>query len=343
MRFLFILTILLASMALALPASAAGADAGNVAHPVVGSPPVGMNFGVGGGTIPKGTGAVLINYRFADNDTWFRNGKDHTPTNPFGGSNQKTTQNMFAIKARYGLGNGWDIRALLPLGHLNFNEKRLGPASSVHGCADGFVILHKVFTDQQEGAPITLGGDLGIIVPTGSTSRDGFGTGAWGVVAALGATYVFDEGRQLFEIEGFYFYRGKGGNKSLKNYSYREWGDYIWVNARYVYALTDWLDLALESQFTHNFQDKDTRVQGTGAKISNMKNSSTTWFAGPTATLKLPQWNSTFGIGVGISVYQHYQDQISGASIGADPNKKYATGGSLGSKWRIEATYSFSF
>lgn len=341
MRLKSLLLACFMSAMLAVPALAADENPTNASHPTIGSPPVGMNFGVGGGTIPKGTGAVLINYRFADNDTWFRNGKDHTPTNPFGGSDQKATQNMFALKARYGLGYGMDIRALLPMGHIKFNEKRLGPDSSVHGCADALVILHKAFTDQQEGAPITFGGEVGIIIPTGSTSRDGFGTGAWGALVGLGATYVFDGGRQLAELEGFYFYRGKGGNKSIKNYSYRNWGDYIWVNARYVYALTNWLDLALESQFTHNFQDKDTRQQGTGAHISNMKNASTTWFVGPAATLKLPQWNSTFGIGVGISVYQHYQQQAKGFE--PDPNKNYATGGSLGAKWRLEATYSFTF
>ncbi len=344
MRFKSLLLACFMSAALVVPAFAADASAEKASHPTVGSPPVGMNFGVGGGTIPKGTGAVLINYRFADNDTWFRNGRDRTPSNPFGGSDQKSTQNLFALKARYGLGYGMDIRALLPMGHTKFNEERLAPAASVHGCGDALVILHKAFTQQQEGAPITFGGEVGIIIPTGSTNRDGLGTGAWGAIVGLGATYVFDEGRQLAEIEGFYFYRGKGGNKSLKNYSYRDWGDYIWINARYVYALTHWLDVGLESQFVHYFQDKDTKQQVTGANISNMNNAYTAWFVGPTATLKLPQWNSTFGVGVGISVYQHYQDKISGAALGVgEPHKNYATGGSLGAKWRIEATYSFTF
>lgn len=341
MRLTVLLFICFMSAALAVPASAS--DASPASAPVVGSPPIGMNFGVGGGTIPKGSGAIMINYRFADNDTWFRNGKDHTPANPFGGSDQKTTQHMFALKVRYGLGNGWDIRGLVPVGHVKFSEKRLGPGSSTHGCGDANVVLHKEFLQQQEGAPISFGAEVGVLFPTGSTSRDGLGTGSWGALVGIGATYVFDEGRRLAEIEGFYFYRGKGGNKSIKNYSYRDWGDYIWVNARYVYALTNWLDLGLESQFAHNFPDRDTRAQGTGVKISNMKNAATSWFVGPTATLKLPAWRSTFGVGLGISAYQHYQDQISGAAIGADPNKNYATSGSLGAKWRIEATYSFAF
>ena len=329
---------------LAVPALASDTPPANAPGPVVGSPPVGMNFGVGGGTIPKGTWVFMINYRFADNDTWFRNGGAHTPSNPFGGSDQKSTQHMFAFKGRYGLGYGMDIRALIPVGHIKFNEKRLGPDSSTHGCGDANILLHKAFLRQEEGAPITFGAEVGILFPTGSTSRDGLGTGSWGAIVGVGATYVFDGGRQLAELEGFYFYRGKGGNKSIKNYTYRDWGDYIWINARYVYALTDWLDVGLESQFSHNFQDKDTKQQGTGAKISNMNNAYTTWFVGPTATLKLPRWNSTFGVGVGISVYQHYEAQTSGAALGVgDPNKKYATGSSLGSKWRIEATYSFTF
>lgn len=309
--------------------------------PIANTPPVGMNFGVGGGTVPKGTLITLINYRFADNDVWYRHGKEYAASNPFGGSDQKATVNAFAVKVRYGLGYGMDIRALLPFAYTRFSEARLAPAKSIHGCADGMVILHKAFMQQEEGAPFSLGLDLGVIVPTGSTNRDGLGTGAWGAVTSLGATWAFDRGRQLLDGDVFYFYRGKGGNRSIKNYTYRKWGDYVWFNARYVYALTNWLDVALESQFTHNFQDKDSRAQGTGAKISNLKNASTTWFIGPAVTVKIPRWQSTFGIGLGISAYQSYQQKANG--FAPDPNKNYATGGSLGARWRLEATYSVMF
>lgn len=313
----------------------------DTSRPTVGSPPVGMNFGVGGGSLPARTLGVIVNYRFADNDVWFRNGKEYRPSNPFGGSDQKATANMFALKVRYGLGGGWDIRALLPMAHMKFREERLAPAKSVHGCGDALLIVHKAFMEQQEGAPLSIGADLGLIAPTGSTNRDGLGTGAWGAEAALGATWAFDGGRQLLEGNFLYFYRGKGGNKSLKNYTYRKWGDYFWIDARYVFAATTWLDVGMESQFTHNFQDKDTRAQGSGAKISNMKNAYTTWYVGPAATLKIPSWNSTLGVGLGISAYQHYQQKATG--FAPDPNKNYATGGSLGAKWRLEATYSFVF
>ena len=45
--------------------------------------------------------------------------------------------------------------------------------------------------------------DLGVWTPTGGTSDDGVGTGAWGAMAGLGVGHAFDGGRlEIVRAEG---------------------------------------------------------------------------------------------------------------------------------------------
>jgi len=106
----------------------------------------------------------MINEHFADNDVFLQNCKKRTPANPFEESNQKTTQNLFVINEQFGSGNDWDIRSLLPVEHVKFSEKPLGPGPSTHGCEDANVALHKAFR-QQEGSPITFNTEVGVLFP----------------------------------------------------------------------------------------------------------------------------------------------------------------------------------
>lgn len=227
---------------------------------------------------------------------------------------------------RYGLGDGYDVRFATPIVMNNFRaHSTLTPnsVSSKNGIGDTTFVLHKQFLSQREGSPVDMAWDLGVWTPTGGTSDDGVGTGAWGAMAGLGVGHAFDGGRQFVEGEVMYLYRGVGHTSRV------DVSDVFRLNGRYVYALSQHWDMGVETQFEYN---TDSRRYG-----RSNNDASTTWFAGPSVTLKLPEYNVSLGVSAQFSLYQNY-DAV--ARIG---NVDYPTAASLGERWKLEAKLAIVF
>ena len=134
---------------------------------------------------------------------------------------------------------------------------------------------------------------------------------------------AFDGGRQFVEGEVMYLYRGVGHTSRV------DVSDVFRLNGRYVYALSQHWDMGVETQFEYN---TDSRRYG-----HSNNDASTTWFAGPSVTLKLPEYNASLGVSAQFSLYQNY-DAV--ARIG---NVDYPTAASLGERWKLEAKLAIVF
>ena len=232
------------------------------------------SMGPASGTIPKGKLATIVNYIHADKHTWYKNGSRHSAKHPDNKGTQRNLHDRFVLKMRYGLGDGYDVRFAMPIVMNNFRaHSTLTPnsVSSKNGIGDTTFVLHKQFLSQREGFPVDVAWDLGVWTPTGSTSDDGVGTGAWGAMAGLGVGHAFDGGRQFVEGEVMYLYRGVGHTSRV------DVSDVFRLNGRYVYALSQHWDMGVETQFEYN---TDSRRYG-----RSNNDASTTWFAGPSVTL----------------------------------------------------------
>lgn len=242
-------------------------------------------FGPAGGVFPEGAFGVVINYGFADKDSWYDGGSSHSAAN--GNSN---VQNMATLKLRYGLGNGWDIRTMTPFIYNDFEN-----GNDKNGIGDSLLVLRRQWFSQEEGYPVSFGAGLALQIPTGSTATNGNGTGAWGLMPEMGVTYKFDNNRQLVEANMNYIWRGENQN----NDEDIDVSDAFRFQARYVYALDHNWDLGVETLYEHIFEKEVDNV--------GQKDSSTTWFAGPAVTYKIPAWKMSIGASLQMSLYQDYE------------------------------------
>ena len=282
------------------------------------------SMGPASGTIPQGKLATIINYIHADKHIWYKNGASHTAEHPKGGT-QRNLHDRFVLKMRYGLGDGYDVRFALPFVMNNFRaSSTLTPknVNSKNGVGDTIFVLHKQFLSQREGAPVSIAWDLGLWTPTGDTSDNGVGTGAWGLMGGLGIGRAFDGGRQFLEGEAMVLWRGVGHS------SRTDVSDVFRLNGRYVYALSRTWDLGLETQFEYN---TESRRYG-----RSNHDASTTWFAGPSVTFKLPEYGVSLGVSTQFSLYQDYNATW-------PVNRNYPTAASLGERWKFETKFAFVF
>ena len=193
MKYLGVAGVLLGLSLLGVPALA---DEAKQPVPRVGQVVI-ESMGPASGTIPKGKLATIVNYIHADKHTWYKNGSRHTAKYPFNKGTQRNLHDRFVLKMRYGLGDGYDVRFATPIVMNNFRaHSTLTPnsVSSKNGIGDTTFVLHKQFLSQREGSPVDMAWDLGVWTPTGGTSDDGVGTGAWGAMAGLGVGHAFDGG-----------------------------------------------------------------------------------------------------------------------------------------------------
>lgn len=229
MKYLGVAGVLLGLSLLGVPALA---DEAKQPVPRVGQVVI-ESMGPASGTIPKGKLATIVNYIHADKHTWYKKGSRHTAKYPFNKGTQRNLHDRFVLKMRYGLGDGYDVRFATPIVMNNFRaHSTLTPNSvgSKNGIGDTTFVLHKQFLSQREGSPVDVAWDLGVWTPTGSTSDDGVGTGAWGAMAGLGVGHAFDGGRQFVEGEIMYLYRGVGHTSRV------DVSDVFRLNGRYVYC-----------------------------------------------------------------------------------------------------------
>ena len=189
MKYLGVAGVLLGLSLLGVPALA---DEAKQPVPRVGQVVI-ESMGPASGTIPKGKLATIVNYIHADKHTWYKNGSRHTAKYPFNKGTQRNLHDRFVLKMRYGLGDGYDVRFATPIVMNNFRaHSTLTPnsVSSKNGIGDTTFVLHKQFLSQREGSPVDMAWDLGVWTPTGGTSDDGVGTGAWGAMAGLGVGHA---------------------------------------------------------------------------------------------------------------------------------------------------------
>ena len=242
MKYLGVAGVLLGLSLLGVPALA---DEAKQPVPRVGQVVI-ESMGPASGTIPKGKLATIVNYIHADKHTWYKKGSRHTAKYPFNKGTQRNLHDRFVLKMRYGLGDGYDVRFATPIVMNNFRaHSTLTPNSvgSKNGIGDTTFVLHKQFLSQREGSPVDVAWDLGVWTPTGSTSDDGVGTGAWGAMAGLGVGHAFDGGRQFVEGEIMYLYRGVGHTSRV------DVSDVFRLNGRYVYALSQHWDMGVQYGF----------------------------------------------------------------------------------------------
>ena len=297
MKYLGVAGVLLGLSLLGVPALA---DEAKQPVPRVGQVVI-ESMGPASGTIPKGKLATIVNYIHADKHTWYKNGSRHTAKYPFNKGTQRNLHDRFVLKMRYGLGDGYDVRFATPIVMNNFRaHSTLTPnsVSSKNGIGDTTFVLHKQFLSQREGSPVDMAWDLGV-------------------------GHAFDGGRQFVEGEVMYLYRGVGHTSRV------DVSDVFRLNGRYVYALSQHWDMGVETQFEYN---TDSRRYG-----RSNNDASTTWFAGPSVTLKLPEYNASLGVSAQFSLYQNY-DAV--ARIG---NVDYPTAASLGERWKLEAKLAIVF
>ncbi len=256
------------------------------------------DFTPSGGTVPKGLFGVVGNYVNAKKDRVWTGGNSHKAKN-------ESTFNVFAIKPRVGLGNGWDLRASIPLIANDFEK-----IPSRNGLGDSILILRKQLISQDKGYPVSFGAGIGAVIPTGSTSYNGLGTGAWGLYGELGVTYAFDGGRQLVEAGLSYTWMGDGDAESPTGVAIDDidQNDSIRAQARYAIAVNKNWDLGIEAQYYHVLESDQS---GKGRN-----DSFTTIFAGPSVRFKIPQWKASIGVSPQFAIYQDFE---AAKSNGAGP------------------------
>lgn len=228
----------------------------------------------------KGVFSMTANYSYSDQDTWFNNGTAHS-------TDKRVVANVVALKFRYGLGDKWDVRTVTPVFWLDID----GKPQNKEGIGDSSIVFRKLFMDQADGDPLNLSYGFGFVIPTGDTGADGFGKGAFGLHGEVGATYAFDNNRQVVEGGLLYIWAGDGSGKEHRG----DQADNFRAHARYVYALDEQWSLGLETVYNyysefevdHHFKD----------------NAKHQWFAGPAVTYKIPAWKVVLGASVQAPLY----------------------------------------
>ena len=247
-------------------------------------------FGLGGNSIPKGTFSTVVNYIYADKDRVWVSGSNYK-------SKSENVFNFVGLKLLYAIDDNWSIRTFTP-----YIDNNISNAPNKSSIGDTVLIVRRVLLSQQDGYPFSIAAGLGLHIPTGDTSFDGVGTGAWGLMPEIGITYSFDNGRQAIEVGGDYLWRGYGtieNNKGKANHDIDQ-PDRIRFFGRYVYALNNYLDIGIETQYEHSFASMNND--------KSMHNSSTSLFAGPALTLKIPQWKASLGFSTQFALYQDFEN-----------------------------------
>lgn len=268
-----------------------------------------------GSAFPKGVIGTVINYVHANKDRVWENGSSYRAKN-------KSTFNLVALKPRYGLGNGWDIRASIPIIANDFSK-----APSRNGVGDSVVVLRKQIVSQENSFPVSIALGGGIMIPTGSTSYNGLGAGAWGLYGEMGITYAFDAGRQLIEGAIGYIYMGDGKAESPTGIKIDDidQNDIIRVQARYAIAINKNWDFGIEAQYEHVLESS---VSGRGRD-----DTATTLFAGPSIRYKMPQWKASIGLSPQFAIYNDFEAA----------NKPGKGSGPAAETFRIEAQLQKAF
>ncbi len=250
-------------------------------HPVA---PITAVFDASGRSFPAGRMSFSLNYLFSKTDNIrFQGGETSL--------NKEVTKNQGTIKLRYGIAPGIDIRSETPL-YLITEKDEADDDKTLHFMGDTTIVVHKVVISQTQGAAFDLSFDLGVTLPTAEVSDDSFdfyGTGNWGLLAGVGATWFYGKHRFDGEINFASFKEGK--------HNYRK-PDRCRVNLAWGYIFTPEIDFGIESNYEWNGEsERKEKKQG---------DSFTEWFIGPKFTYRLPQYNVLLGTVLTFPAYRYY-------------------------------------
>jgi len=187
--------------------------------------------------------------------------------------NKELKLNASMFIARYGLGNGFDVRLVMPIISkklsLTIPQNYKVAKLSNSGIGDISIIGRYSLLNQKKGDPLFLSIGAGIKVPTGKTDKKfktpkgnlavpqlQNGTGSVDFIIEAGATKILKNSRIDSSI--VYKVAGDGDN----NYKF---GNILKWNIGYSYALTNAFDLQLELDGIHSSKHKQN-----GKKLADM-------------------------------------------------------------------------
>jgi hypothetical protein len=232
---------------------------------------VSVYYASGGFTVPAGKFIAALNYRYAEQDEWYRN------TSSIRGDDSKKLGHLNCIKFRYGIAKDWDVRTATPYVHTDVDREN-GNDVTVEGLGDTMIQLRHRILSQRDGAPVDVSWDLGFQAPTGETGDRDPGTGAWGGLIGGGVTYM--TGRHRLEADMSYVMFDEGDDDLTK-------GDMTRINAHYAYAVNNWFDLGLECNFEWTQEDN---ING-----NDQGNDQKELFIGPKFNTKWKKYGIIFG------------------------------------------------
>lgn len=253
--------------------------------------PISANFGPAGTGVKPGMFSITDSFLAGDSDgvrKYSHKLNDTADVNRY----------LNVIKLRYGIMPGLDVRTATPIYSMHI-DRATGSDRTNYGYGDTTVQLHKILLNQDQGDPLFLAADLGVVLPTGSVgehSVNGIGSSAWGGVAGLGATYFLGSNRFDMEVQYALFDEGA---KSFEK------GDRFRWNAGYAYALNKMWDIGVESCYEWN---AETELHGVG-----QKDQSTEWYYGPKVVFKYQPWGLNLGADVMLPAYRWYQNAKQGS------------------------------
>ncbi|ADD68946.1 hypothetical protein Dacet_2184 [Denitrovibrio acetiphilus DSM 12809] len=216
--------------------------------------PVGAVNMSNGVVFAKGEFGIITKNHYTVKDEIY-SGTDEADFNPAMGSSQvkKLTVNMTQVALRYGIGNGFDIRLIVPYISKELEAGAGTPGGimkkkfDTSGLGDLKLLSRYQIMNQMKGAPFFLQAGLGLKLPTGESEekKDGTympmgvqsGSGSTDYLAEAGLTKLL--GRHRLDMYLLYMYTTEGSQDF-------EFGNVFQYNLGYNFSLTKFFDLELE-------------------------------------------------------------------------------------------------
>ncbi len=219
--------------------------------------PLGSVHSTNGMVLPKGKFIDALKVVFVDKDEVYDgNDKLNTPAKPH------VKVQRYNLIARYGVGNGFDFRALIPYFRKSLNNKMLDIDNS--GIGDMRVFGRYQLTSQKMGSGFFSAIDLGLELPTGKTNKNfknkkgmkmpnhqpigmQLGDGSVDFIFGLSATKLMLKHR--LDASAMYIYNHKGKNdfKAGNKFDY---------NLAYSYLVHPWFMPSLEINGKHSSKNE---------------------------------------------------------------------------------------